>query len=370
MVPADSFPEGWPCCAPSFVLETLHELEKEECPQEKKFYSTYAMKWEKLDMEKRQKTFVFFSKLDSSVKMTISAKATEKEKLSLSAARTENNVTTKHDKSRVLHLFADPRLVLDWQDAYSGTKDRLTLDDPQAESGWNALISAFNNSDDYSYKNECLVFMPSTGTHKSKPGMEAIYNFCHDLNPAMPGRPQRDISWLRDQMLELRKQLTKVYDNYKRSGQQDAENKYDEWAKFCNSSPSPVLYSICVLDETKLSTYLGKEMPEGVAMDTGELTKKRALSSKESAKKRREQRLRAKKKAMSTNDDVSTIDGSDDSSHNVSRIYALKVIANLTTSEDEKRSCLDALRSLAGLPKQLPNKQLDSCFSSSPSSDD
>ena len=91
MVPADSFPEGWPCCDPSFVLETLHELEKEECPQEKKFYSTYAMKWEKLDMEKRQKTFVFFSKLDSSVKMTISAKATEKEKLSLSAARTENN---------------------------------------------------------------------------------------------------------------------------------------------------------------------------------------------------------------------------------------------------------------------------------------
>ena len=63
MVPADSFPEGWPCCDPSFVLETLHELEKEECPQEKKFYSTYAMKWEKLDMEKRQKTLVFFSKL-------------------------------------------------------------------------------------------------------------------------------------------------------------------------------------------------------------------------------------------------------------------------------------------------------------------
>ena len=102
----------------------------------------------------------------------------------------------------------------------------------------------------------------------------------------------------------FRKQLTKVYDNYKRSGQQDAENKYDEWAKFCNSSPSPVLYSICILDETKLSTYLGKEMSEGAAMDTGELTKKRALSSKESAKKRREQRLRAKKKVMSTNDDA------------------------------------------------------------------
>ena len=64
MVPADAFPEGWPCCDPSFALEALHELEKEECPQEKKLYSTYPMKWERLDMEKRQKTFVFFSKLD------------------------------------------------------------------------------------------------------------------------------------------------------------------------------------------------------------------------------------------------------------------------------------------------------------------
>ena len=64
MVPADAFPEGWPCCNPSFVLEALGELEKEVCPQE----------------EKRQKTFVFFTKLDSSVKTSVSAKATEKER--------------------------------------------------------------------------------------------------------------------------------------------------------------------------------------------------------------------------------------------------------------------------------------------------
>ena len=161
MVPADQFPEGWPCCNPSFVLEALHELEKEKCPQEKRFYSTYPTKWEKLDVEKRQKTFIFFSKLDLSVKTSASAKATEKEKASSGAAKAENNVTTKRDKSRMLYLFADPRLVLDWQEAYSGAKDRLTLDDPQAESGWSALVSAFNNYDNYSYQNECLAFASS-----------------------------------------------------------------------------------------------------------------------------------------------------------------------------------------------------------------
>lgn len=102
MVPADQFPEGWPCCNPSFVLEALHELEKEKCPQEKRFYSTYPTKWEKLDVEKRQKTFIFFSKLDLSVKTSASAKATEKEKASSGAAKAENNVTTKRDKSRML----------------------------------------------------------------------------------------------------------------------------------------------------------------------------------------------------------------------------------------------------------------------------
>jgi hypothetical protein len=203
MVPADSeteialtnaFPEGWPSCNPSFVMESLQKLDKSQCPNGKKFYSTYPNKWDKLDQEKRQKTFVFFSKLENEVKIAVSAKATDLEKISSDAAKTENNITTKHDKTRVLHLFADARLVCEWKEAYSGTKDRLTLDDPQAESGWNAIISAFNNHDDYSYQNACQVFMPSTGTHKSKLGMETIYNFRHDLNPSMPGRPQRDIA--------------------------------------------------------------------------------------------------------------------------------------------------------------------------------
>ena len=92
---------------------------------------------------------------------------------------------------------------------------------------------------------------------------------------------------------------------------------------------------------------------------------KRSLSLTNSAKKRREQRLKAKKRAMSQDDELSTIDGSEDSSNKVSHTYALKVIIDVTSSEDEKQNCLDKLRNLAGLNKQPPNQQLDSSFSSS-----
>jgi hypothetical protein len=93
----------------------------------------------------------------------------------------------------------------------------LSLDDPQMSSGWTSLVEAYNNYDDYCYSNECLSFVPSTGASLPKPGMETIYNACQDLNPSMPGRPRRDVSWLREQIKDLRKQVTRVYDNYKRS---------------------------------------------------------------------------------------------------------------------------------------------------------
>jgi hypothetical protein len=119
-----AFPPGWPSTSPDFVLESLHELHKSRCHNEKRFYRSYSTKWEKLDAEKRQKTFVFFSKLQADVKAAISEKATEKERAFVDFAKTEASMTTKHDKARVLHLFADPRLVLDWQEAYAGVQDR------------------------------------------------------------------------------------------------------------------------------------------------------------------------------------------------------------------------------------------------------
>ena len=55
------FPSGWPSTSPDFVLESLQELDKSQV--EKTFYKSYSTKWGRLDPDKRQKTFVFFSTL-------------------------------------------------------------------------------------------------------------------------------------------------------------------------------------------------------------------------------------------------------------------------------------------------------------------
>ena len=41
-------PPGWPSTSPDFVLESLHELDKSRCHNEKRFYVSYSTKWEKL----------------------------------------------------------------------------------------------------------------------------------------------------------------------------------------------------------------------------------------------------------------------------------------------------------------------------------
>ena len=92
-------------------------------------------------------------------------------------------------------------------------------------------------------------------------------------------------------------------------------------------------------------------MSEEASLDTGELLGGRPpMSNKYDAVRKRQQRRCAKKKAMKGNDEASTVDTDDSSSRNdISRIYAIKELANLTSSEEEKNECLDALRSFAGL---------------------
>jgi hypothetical protein len=45
------------------------------------------------------------------------------------------------------------------------------------------------------------------------------------------------------------------------SGQQDNENKYNSWIGFCTSSPTPIAYSIAVLDLTALDQF-GKALSQ------------------------------------------------------------------------------------------------------------
>lgn len=100
--------------------------------------------------------------------------------------------------------------------------------------------------------------------------MEAIANLCHDLNPSMSGRPERNSDWIRSISKEMRSTISKINMKYRQSGNQDAENRYDEWVKYSNTNSMPTIYSyaICILDASTLDN-LGKAVPTNNQKDTG-----------------------------------------------------------------------------------------------------
>jgi hypothetical protein len=85
--------------------------------------------------------------------------------------------------------------------------------------------------------------------------MESITNLCADLNPTDSSRPVRDAGWLRTQFKALRSSITVVRENFKRSGNQDLENTYDEWVKYCSHGSDVVVYSRCVLSDELMDAF-------------------------------------------------------------------------------------------------------------------
>ena len=115
---------------------------------------------------------------------------------------------------------------------------------------WQLLADHFN---DYTnvYENVC-------GKGKSLPDMQVPFDICGDLDPCMIAgyhiiyhyificinnyllgdlrRPSRDVPWMKKISQEIRTTLTKVMDNYHRSGNQDAEDVYLEYSKYYGGS--------------------------------------------------------------------------------------------------------------------------------------
>ena len=59
-----------------------------------------------------------------------------------------------------------------------------------------------------------------------------------------------------------------IRQNFRASGQQDAENIYDEWLKFAENYGDVAVYAIAIVPEGMLD-QLGKALPDAVQRDTG-----------------------------------------------------------------------------------------------------
>jgi hypothetical protein len=86
------------------------------------------------------------------------------------------------------------------------------------------------------------------------------------MNPTDSSRPSREAEWIRSQYKEMRSKLTLVREKIKRSGNQENENKYDEWVKFCEGS-DVIAYAKSVLSDDIMDQF-GKALPGENQSDT------------------------------------------------------------------------------------------------------
>jgi hypothetical protein len=153
----------------------------------------------------------------------------------------------------------------------------------------------FNDYDEYSFRNVCITYDDEgIAINLCVPlaGLEAVADLCWDLNPNNRDRLVRNGAWVEKFSKEIRSTMTKAYEAYRKSGNQDAENKYKEFVKFAANYSVVYAYAFVLMPEGSLD-QLGRALPESEQRDTGRLTSSgsgRRLSTTPGAENRRRQR--------------------------------------------------------------------------------
>lgn len=107
-------------------------------------------------------------------------------------------------------------------------------------------MQAFNDYDGCEYVNACET-VDEDGNAVSKPNLDTVFTYCQGWKPTHVSHPERDAGWFRKQLSALRKLCAVALDSYHRSGQQDAENEYDEFEHFANGD-GRLMYAFLVWD--------------------------------------------------------------------------------------------------------------------------
>ncbi len=170
----------------------------------------------------------------------------------------------------------DPNAAADWTSALR-EKSRAELDvtnsgDQAADADpWNRLAVKFNDYGSQVYQNACIVpgVVSAAGTFIAVTGMQAIAGFCHSFNPSSADRPLRDGGWVRKKYKELKTEISICFNNYHRSGNQEAENIYDEWIKFSTMFNKDIIhYARAIFTNTEMDS-IGRALAVDVQRDTG-----------------------------------------------------------------------------------------------------
>ena len=274
------------------LIKALQDIEPVKCINGKPLFKSYG-KWSGLKQDQRVKVKQFWAaNLDDAARQSIQDSIVQALEKAESDETARQALTSKHDKVRLLHLRVDPTMAGIWTSALR-EKTRQELDDRTGavfEDPYSKLAEKFNDPSNI-YQNATIIpgKIDAHGCYCSAPGMESLAFKCYDIDPSMPTRPLRDGGWLRTKFKELKTAITKCYARFLRSGNQDADNIYDEWALFADDDVT--LYSKAIMTKADME-YLGKAIPEEAQSDTGVIDENDSLEKRaERAAARKRQRL-------------------------------------------------------------------------------
>jgi hypothetical protein len=245
------------------LLKTMHKLPNDKLPpvcdksgkvvSRKEFYKTY--KASSMNDDQRSKCTDFWNQLDKQTQHSVRAVLVHD--TLLLKDQTAREATTGGDRSatttanelvRLLHLLYDVDNVGAIARAIERTKvplNRVQLDGRKSQSlstsgvtmseevdGWGELASCFNNPE-VRYSNKCVMEDMIDGegvTMCSEDIYAEIYPFVKDLDPCLPeDAVVRDKEWIQKSANKLKGQVSLVYSNFMKSGNQDG--RYEDMAR-------------------------------------------------------------------------------------------------------------------------------------------
>ncbi len=210
-------------------------------------------------------------------------------------------MTSKDDKCRLLHLYCEPRLMVQWQHCLD-SQDRPNLD--AGINPYDTIAEAFNDYDQYAYTN--LGLNTSGGPLNDE--LVCMHSYICKLNPCDESRSSivRDGKWVKDTFSTLRGKITEIRARFKASGNHSNANPYMSWMQFTNDDV--VLYSKIILPDGMMN-QLGRALPDEVQIDTCDIVDESERISEfisENKKRHRDQRAVLTRKKESK-DDVTSI---------------------------------------------------------------
>eukprot|EP01036_Dinobryon_divergens_P029171 gene29171-38235_t len=324
---------------PSDVIPLLLALPASDCINGITFWKSYK-KWESLTPEQRNKAAKYWkTSITPDVRIRLSEAARAIIVTGVAEEKTRQAITSKDDLARLLHLRVDTNAAADWTNALR-EKNWAQLDvtnsgDQAADADpYNRLAAKFNDYETQKYQNACIVpnHLTVAGTYISNPGMQAIAYYCHDFNSCIPERPIRDGYWVRSKYKELKGKLSVCFNNYHLSGNQDAENIYDEWIKFSTAFNADIIhYARALFSDTEMD-QIGRALPVEAQRDTGEIHEednapdaRRANADARKRQRRDASSSRSRRPSDSSTSDNSNVEEPSSSSSALSRVIQVGV---------------------------------------------